>query len=132
MLGLVFTDEVLDAALGSSTISRETYLNSILTCPCAFLSGQQHFSGLLKPLEPVYSVGETGQQKFKAKFLQDFAGAKEGEVTSVKLDLLSNNPSIHLKPRVAEPTAYPVQLLLGTGVSTPEDLAAVMHSNLTA
>jgi hypothetical protein len=36
VLQLVFTDAVLDAALGSSTVSKYTYISSLLTQPCSF------------------------------------------------------------------------------------------------
>jgi hypothetical protein len=46
--GLVFTDAVLDAALGSSTLSKEAYVSSVMSQPCSLAPGDMRHSSLLK------------------------------------------------------------------------------------
>lgn len=53
VLQLVFSDTVLDAAFGSSTLSKYTYISSVLTQLCSFTQGLHGHLGLLRPAGPI-------------------------------------------------------------------------------
>lgn len=148
MLDLVFTEAVLDAALGSGTISKEIYIHSVLTRPCAIHfrenSKPLHLSGLLEPTGGYTCDLESGRLGFEARLLQDFAGGKAGDGVRVTLALFGSNPHLNLLWDTDEETLLwlesfggaphsadlPVQLLLGTSITSAADLRAVTRSKL--
>ena len=75
VMGLVFTDAVWEAALGSSSISKEAYISSVLSQPCSSTPGRTGHNSLLKPVGPrVYDHTDT--LRFDAELLRDFGGAE--------------------------------------------------------
>jgi hypothetical protein len=90
IMGLVFSDAVLEAALGSSSFSKEAYVSSVLSQPCSLTPGEIGHSSLLKPFGPKTYDAYTDKLKFDAQLLQDFAGVKAGKVVKVELDLFGN------------------------------------------
>jgi hypothetical protein len=133
VMGLVFSDAVLEAALGSSTLSKEDYVSSVLSQPFSFTPGAIGHSSLLKPFGPkTYDAG-TDVLKFDAQLLQDFAGAKAGKVVKVEIDLFGDScgeAMLSLESTSNEDHALtlPVQLLLGSKFSN----AAALEDYLTA
>lgn len=130
MLELVLTDAVIDAALGSSTISKEAYLSSILMRPCSFTTSTLHSNGLFKPISAISSGGVRTTRLdfgFEAELLQDFFGAKSGEKVTVGFDIFDEQPTLMVDSGIM---TYPVQLLLGTQISIPQEFADVMNSRL--
>jgi hypothetical protein len=91
VLGLVVTDAVLSAALGSSTLTKEAYINSMLTQPYAVGDRNDGAPRLLKPLSvSEFTVDKAdGQLEFVAELLRDVAGTRAGSLVSVKLDLIN-------------------------------------------
>jgi hypothetical protein len=124
---LVFSDAVLAAAVGSSSLT-DGYINSVLTQPIS-VTGTSGQLGLLKPLS-TFEADENGGLDFDAQLLQDLAGSKAGDTVSVELDLFNpeggfmnlcvgNQTGVHL----------PVQLLMGHTTTSP-DFAGLMSSNM--
>jgi hypothetical protein len=82
----VFTDAVLQAAQGSSTLGKEAYVSSVLSQPCSLTPGVVGHSSLLRPPgPPTYSAG-TQILTLDAVLLQSFAGSKAGDAVRVVLD----------------------------------------------
>jgi hypothetical protein len=117
--GLVFTDAVLEAALGSSTLSKEAYISSVLSQPCSLAPGKRGYSSLLKPVGPKRFDPEKELLMFDAQLLQDFAGAKAGDTVKVALDLFGkgydgDEPGIKVVAAAGESfVTLPLQLWLG-------------------
>jgi hypothetical protein len=116
-LGLVFTDAVLEASLGSSTISKETYISSVLSRPCSFTSGIIGLYSLLKPLGAITAKPSTDVVEFDAQLLCDFAGASKGETVHAELDLFAAEGGARIcLSRGTVSCLFPAQLLLGSVV----------------
>jgi len=129
VLQMVFTDEVLEVALGNSTLSKETYISSVLARPItpAFKSGS---TGLFKAIDP--TTGQSGALSFRAQLLQDFAGRQRGEHVDVTLELPTYG---HLYPSLvidagSHNLRLPAQLLIGGIVQNESELHGVMSSAL--
>jgi hypothetical protein len=69
-LGLVFTDAVLEAAMGSSALSKEAYVSSVLSRPCSLTPGD---SSLLKPLGKPVLTEPSKMLTFDAQLQREFA-----------------------------------------------------------
>lgn len=107
--GLVFSDAVLDAALGSSVFSREDYVSSVLSLPCSL---EPSSITMFKPVGSATCDASTNVLKFDAELLRDFAGAKAGDTVKVELELFKG--LIRLQPAAATSwVSVQVQLLLG-------------------
>lgn len=127
VMGLVFTDAVLEAAVGSnSTLGREAYINSILSQPCSLTPGAAGHSSMLQHVEePAYnSYSKT--LSFCAQLRRDFAGRKAGDKVKVILDLFGDEHQAgiitfsneHGEMYSEDPSVtLPVQLLLGSTFS---------------
>ena len=123
-MGFIFTDAVLEAAIGSSTLSKEAYISSVLSHPCSLAPVEVGHTSLLKAIgTPVYHTS-TKLLKFDAQLLRDFAKGKAGDTVKVELDLFRKG-KIKLQP-VAGSTfvILPAQLLLGYSLSDAADLGA--------
>jgi hypothetical protein len=117
VMGLVFSDAVLEAALGSSTLSKEAYISSMLSQPCSLTPGAVGHSSLLKPVGPRSYDTSTDVLVFDAELLQDFAGGRAGDTVKVTLDLLGTQFSLG-RMQIASAkgktsVVLPAQLLLG-------------------
>jgi hypothetical protein len=80
VLKLVFTDAVLEAAIGTGTVSKEAYINSVLAKPCGLTPEYAACHKLFRrtsEIEPV--AGQEGALRFEARLLQDFRGGKAGD-----------------------------------------------------
>jgi len=113
VLKLVFTTEVLDAALGSSTLSKDTYISSVISQPCGPLSQDTPVAGAKGILfKPIAGSAGTPNHKFQALVLQNFAGLSKGQVVTVELDLFHSS-IIKVGAAGGTKVVMPVQLLLG-------------------
>jgi hypothetical protein len=121
VMGLVFSDEVLEAALGSSTLSKEAYISSVLSQPCSLTPGSTGHSSLLEPVGPRTYDTDKDVLKFDAQLLQDFADARSGDLVRVELDLFGTGDikqgmiTIRSTSR-SQRVDFPVQLLLGSTI----------------
>jgi hypothetical protein len=86
----VFPDAVVEAALGSSTVSREAYISSVLTQPCSLVDTRLSSQGLFQPVGKFIDAF-TGTVTVQAHMLRDFAGAKAGQQANVTLDLFNED-----------------------------------------
>ena len=113
VMGLVFSDAVFEAALGSSTLSKEAYVSSVLSQPCSLSPIGD--SSLLKPVGvPTYKA-DTKVLVFDAELRQDFVGAKAGVKVKVTLDLFGAGQA-RLDLQTGEGPTFvdlPARLLLG-------------------
>jgi hypothetical protein len=131
VVGLVFSDAVLEAALGSSTLSKEAYISSVLSQPCSLTPGAVGHSSVLKPVgDPIYF--ETSKVlMFDAQLLRDFVGGKGGDTVEVTLDLFGHACGEGLirfqLPKGSSAVALPVQLLLGHSVSNADTLQELLQ-----
>jgi hypothetical protein len=92
VVGLVFSDAVLEAALGStSTFSKEAYISSMLSQPCSLTPGNIGCSSLLKPVGPKRYDTQNEVLVFDAELLRDFAGGRAGDTVKVALDLFGKH-----------------------------------------
>jgi hypothetical protein len=131
VIGLVFYDAVLEAALCSSTLNKEAYISSVLSQPCSLISGKGgHSMTLFKPIGSICDVS-TNALRFGAELLQDFAGGKAGDTVKVELELFKG--LIRLQPcTAAAATSFvslPVQLLLGRTFPDAAELDALLKVN---
>lgn len=130
VLELVFIDLVLEAAMGSSTISKEAWISSMLSQPCSFSAQAFCHNRLLKPLGAFTCDPTTGVQRFKAKLLQDFAGLHKGAEVDVELDLFRRScPDLRLSAGSKE-LCMSTQLLLGHMVTDAADYKLLMYADL--
>jgi hypothetical protein len=119
--GLVFTDAVLEAALGSSTLSKEAYVSSVMSQPCSLTPGAIGHSSIFKPVGPKSydTVGDV--LMFDAELLQDFAGGRAGDRVKVSLCLFEDRyvgmAVLTLPAAASNPIMLPAQLLLGYSFS---------------
>jgi hypothetical protein len=137
--GLVFTDEVLEAVLGSSTISKEAYVSNVMSQPCSLTPGAIGHSSLLKPVGSPAFLGSNKVVEFEAVLLRDFAGGRSGDKVKATLDLFSTRPSgggltlvllDFFQP--AHEIMIPVQLLLGRTFADASALEAFLSSDPAA
>jgi hypothetical protein len=127
VMGLVFSDAVLEAALGSSTLSKEAYINSVLSQPCSLTPGVIGHSSLLKPIGPRMYDARKDLLCFEAELLQDFAGSRAGDLVNVVLDLFGTEFSMGRVQIITDgmtSVVLPAQLLLGHNCS---DAAALTN-----
>jgi len=130
-LKLVFTEEVLDAALGSSTLSKDTYINSVVSRPCGPLCQPMPSSGTEGMLfKPIAGSAGTPNHKFKALVLQDFAGLSKGQEVTVELDLFKSS-IMRVSAAGGITVVMPAQLLLGF-TSSSEHWDDVMEGSMCA
>jgi hypothetical protein len=121
-MGLVFSDAVLEAALGSSTLSKEAYISSVLSQPCSLTPGSVGHSSLLEPVGPRTYDTDKDVLKFNAQLLQDFADARSGDLVRVELDLFGTGDIGQQGTVTIRSTSrpqrmdLPVQLLLGSTI----------------
>jgi hypothetical protein len=133
VMDLVFTDAVLEAALGGSSISKEVYIISVLSRPASFAS---RFLGhnLFCPLAPVNYNHQHCQLAFHAQLLQDFVGCSKGEVVHVCLDLFGASSctvtSVPIAGQAVTSLHLPAHVLLGCLVDSPKGHEYVMKRNL--
>jgi hypothetical protein len=123
VLGQVFTDAVLQAALGSSTVSKETYISSVLTRPLSLVNTRLSSEGLLKPIGGFKVDPGTGKMTGDAQLLRDFLGAKAGQAVTVGLDLFAEDGlalGLQLSDESNALTWLPARLLLGNNISDKE------------
>jgi hypothetical protein len=121
-LGPVLSDRVVDAAMGSSTMTKQEWLHSILTKPCGFSGTYGQYAFLDPDLTSVKFKDLT--LYFPATLSRDFAGSKEGTTVDVKLKLFDEeNPEMFIGG-----VPVPVQLCIGHGVTDQCDLKKVTGS----
>jgi hypothetical protein len=132
VMGLVFTDAVLEAAIGNSTFSKEAYVSSVTSQPCSLTPGIAGHGSLLKPVGPITHNAVTNVLKFDAQLLQDFAGVSAGSTVTVELDLFGHEEALGMlriesahNPQDA--LVLPAQLLLGYSIQK----AAALQEFLT-
>lgn len=73
-LDSVFTEAVLDVALGSGYLSKDVYLSSVLAQPASFAPGTVGQHGFFKPTGAVTFVRVRDSLKVRAQLLQDLVG----------------------------------------------------------
>jgi hypothetical protein len=135
VVGLVFSDAVLEAALGSSTLSKEAYISSVLSQPCSLTPGAVGHASLLKPTGSPQYDPITSSLVFDAQLLQDFAGGKVGDSVKVTLSLFGASAAprgfIRVKLSSVCPSlvTLPAQLLLGYDFADAEALDDFMKVN---
>jgi hypothetical protein len=134
--GLVFTDAVLEAALGSSTLSKEAYIGSVVARPCSLTPGRIAHSSLFKPIGPKTYNSQKDLLCFDAELLRDFAGGRAGDTVTVKLYLFDSKYGgmVRLKAGTAQwwSVVLPAQLLLGCSVSDAAALEDFLRVNSPA
>jgi hypothetical protein len=86
----VFTDRVLDAALGPNQMGRNTWINAVLSEPAASVTGSALVSSLLVP-ENADAVKPFNNMVFRAKLARPYMGAAAGSVVDVTLSLFDNS-----------------------------------------
>jgi hypothetical protein len=124
----VFSEAVLEAALGSSTLSKEAYINSVLTQPCSLVNDAMSSRGLVKPTGE-FEISPDGRVTVQAQMLREFAGAKPGQHVVLSLDL-SNEDGLMLGLRLAEHDAghdfwFAAHLVLGNSIGSDGQLSVV-------
>lgn len=130
-LDQVFTDAVLDVALGSGCLSKEVYLSSVLSQPASFAAGTAGQHGFFKLTGAVTFVRVCDTLKCRAQLLQDLAGYKAGELLEVEVDVFGggdmrqSNLTLHTQGK--NPIRLPMQLLLGNCVTAGSNAEALMH-----
>lgn len=118
-VGLVFTDAVLDAALGSSTLSKEAYLTGALTQPCSLMVNCCcNQPNLIRHAGTKTINQASGILTFDAVLLRDFHGGSAGEAVSVTLDLFGSRLahgglSLQRSTQPAQAVSLPVQVVMG-------------------
>jgi hypothetical protein len=129
-LDQVFTEAVLDVALGSGCITKEVYLSSVLSQPASFSAGTAGHHGFFKLTGAVTFVRVRDTLKCRAQLLQDLAGYKAGELLEVEVDVFGSGAASNLTLHKAgkNPIRLPMQLLLGNCVTAGSNAEAIMHS----
>jgi hypothetical protein len=136
--GLVFSDAVLEAALGGSTLGKEAYISSVMSQPCSLTPDRLGYSSLLKPVGPRSYDTEKDLLEFDAQLLRDFAGGEVGDTVRVKLDLFgaTGYPGgvVELEPVAESSTCVvlPVQLLVGRTFDNAAALTAFLSTDAAA
>lgn len=135
VLSLVFTDAVLQAAVGTGTVSKEAYINSVLAKPCSLAPDYKASHQLFKrtgDIEHLPDQSAYGSLRFEAQLLQDFKGAKAGDSVTVRFDLFStaDEGGMYITSHTGDvkyEVWLPVQLWVGSSVNSARELDAVMH-----
>jgi hypothetical protein len=130
VLGVVFSDRVVTAALGpvaaaagsSPADTRRAWISSVLTQPCGVAPGMLSPQQLLGPLKLPSKL--QGPLQFQAELMQDCWGSSRGERVSVTLDLFYSS-SISIGS-----LRMPVQLLVGPVVSNGAACSKICCSRL--
>lgn len=134
VLSLVFSDAIVEAAIGSGTISKQEYINSVLSKPCSLASEYLGFHRLFTHIGmPKAVVGQPGALKFQARLAQDFGGGKAGDTVYAQLDLfrLGDDDGLWIEhAETGHEIWLPVQLWLGSSVSSAEEMHALMDSKM--
>ena len=129
--GLVFSDAVFEAALGSSTLSKEAYISTVMSLPCSLTPDVVGHGSLLKPVgEPRYLADEK-VLAFYAQLLRDFLEGKAGATVKVHLNLFSGVIKLQLAPESGF-LQLPAQLLLGRTFSEGASLDGFLSGNPAA
>lgn len=132
VLSMVFADQVLQEALGSSIISKESYIKSVLTRPVNLCASDRAGPSLLEPVGD-FDIDAYGSSTFRAKLLQGFVGGKAGEEVYAVLELrslLDPDWGAGLRLSLNDNVVWlPVQLLLGTHESDSEGFEALMNKH---
>lgn len=117
VLGAVFTDRVMEAALphDASETDKMDFVEQALTWRCSAVDAESMYQ-LLEP----DSDTEADMPCFRAKLSCDFMGSKKGERVTVEIDLLDKGTIT-----IGEAT-LPAQLLVGRAVAVPEDYRLLM------
>ena len=123
----VFPDAVVEAALGSSTVSKEAYISSVLTQPCSLVDTRLSSQGLFQPVGKFNIDAFTGAVTVQAHMLRDFAGAKAGQQANVTLDLFNEDGlafGLHLADKKPSSNLwFAARLLLGNSICDDGQLA---------
>lgn len=124
VLGLIFTDCVLQAAVGpaASEATQKSFISSVITQPCGFVPGTCWSSQLLKPLRLPEELQEP--LCFQAELLQDWLGSSAGEKVLVTLDLFDTSTI------TVGHTSWPAQLLVGPAVTGDAAFRKLMGSRV--
>lgn len=124
-LQLVLTDRVLEAGMGSSSLTKAQWVNSILTQPCGLVRDVFGQRALLHPLESsIRFEQDTKTLHFEAELEDDLAGGDRGAKVGVRVELFDDQG-----PRIlVGKAAFPAQLCLGQSVTDDADLQDVMCS----
>lgn len=126
VLSLVFTEAVLQAALGTSTMSKEAYMNSVLAKPCGLAQDYAACHKLFKRTGDIKRVpDQQGALQFEAQLLQDFQGGKAGDRVVIRFDLFKDGDDggFWIEHEVSANEVWlPVQLWLGSSVSSAVEL----------
>jgi hypothetical protein len=130
-LGLVFTDAVLEAAMGSSALSKEAYVSSVLSRPCSLTPGD---SSLLKPLSKPVLTEPSKMLTFDAQLQREFAGGSVGDTVKVVIDffefgcvIIANHEDLTSRVTVKRQVVLPAQLLLGNSFQDEAALVKFLH-----
>jgi hypothetical protein len=118
-LDKVFTDAVLEAALGSSTGSKEAYISSVLTQPFNLVESDRNPQGLVKLTGEFTMDSSTGRVTVQAQMLRNMAGVKAGQAVVVKLDMFNDDGlafGLQLADDSESLTWFPARLLLGNSI----------------
>lgn len=117
---LLFTDRLLDAALGSSTMSKGQYISSVLACGA--VEEQPARASALQPIASSLQICDVSRLiNFDARLGAPLLGSKQGGTTRVQLDLFnSSDPALNI---LGSSITLPVQLLIGHKVNDAADLA---------
>lgn len=131
-LGLVFTDAVLEAAMGSSALSKEAYVSSVLSRPCSLTPGDS--SSLLKPLSKPVLTEQSKMLTFDAQLQREFAGGSVGDTVKVGIDffefgrvVIANHEDLTSRATAKRKVVLPAQLLLGKSFQDEAALVKFLH-----
>lgn len=131
-LGEVFTDAVLDAALGNSTLSKDVYLSSVLSRPASFAQGAVGHEGWFNLVGPVTltQINNPPHVMCRIELLRDLAEFKAGETADAQLCLFTRpgEGSFITLQRGPRHAVVPFQLLLGHCVTPTADIGSMMSS----
>lgn len=123
VLDQVFTKAVLEAALGSSTVSKETYMRSVLAQPCSLVGNELCPQGIVKPVGK-YKVDPDTGAVVEAELLQEFQGGKAGDVVMVTVDLFADDGlALGIKSTSGEKIWLAACLMLGNSITREGQLA---------
>jgi hypothetical protein len=133
VLELVFTDAVFDTVLGSGTVSKEAYLNSVLTSPCSMAADTYGHAALFRRVGPL-KIYEGDRLAFEAELLHSFGGCAAGDAVVVALSVPTGAPSRPTAAIVCKDTkimlTLQAQLLFGYFVGDADDFDEIMSGNM--
>lgn len=135
VLGMVFSDEVLEAAVGSSNISKDTYIKNVLTWSVNLSATDLEGARLLMPFGE-FHTNDVGATSFRAHLLQSFLGAQVGDEVHASVELLDPGETscLQLTSEYGEDSVWlPAQLLLGNRrtdrLTDPQGFGALMYEH---